>query len=975
VNARSFTLAAALAAALAAPAAAGGAVALKAGTIHLVDGGVVLEGGATIVVRDGRIVAVGAEVAIPPDAHVVDYGADAVIVPGLVAASSYYALGAPSKRTADPFVRALDGFDPYSNAYLSDLAGGVTTAYVGPARGRLLAGRGAVIKLAGDADQRVLDELASLDGTITAEARSVPGYWEPPVPATVDVGLGVAEPQLPGSALGAGMALRELIAFAKGRARDDGRYGPGTAAALREAIEARETWRIGADTEQEIRVLLEIAAAERLKLVIAGGSGGGSIADEIAAAGASVLVEVDVAPDREGRDFGKAEDARWPCYDAASKLAQAGVKLAIAQGDQMRVRDLRFAAALASRGGLPAAAALRAITLGAAEVLGVDGRVGSIAPGKDADFCVLNGPPLAATTSVVATWVGGESAWKSPSEKRAVVVEASELHLGDGSVLRPGQVLMLDSRIAEVGARVSHPLGAIVVRGAAAMPGLIDSLGFLGLEGSAKVPATDFKLAQIVAPGDDVDRRVARSGVTTVVLSPRAPSASGAPMMAYKPAASEVERMVVSDPAALRLRWTEPNRLESGKAVTQLLEKAREYDKKWREYEEAMAKWVPPADEGAAEEAAKKDGEEKAKDGETDKKGESEQAKDGEKKEEKKDESAGDKKDEDAKKKDKKKKDKDGDEVSVAGIWMAKVVVPPFADEARLRLRVERPVPAGERAGGSLRCDSVSSTLVALAGTFKDKKLALAGLGTRGPVRVEGETKAEKLEGTLFVGASQVKFTAERESEDLPVAARPELRRPKPEEKPKEPKGKPKSPGTDEKLEPFRRAMQHKGAIVVSVDREDEILACVAAFEAAGIQPVLHGADDAWRVARELRGRVAGVLLSQRVLDVERGKGLNDERNRYAELAAAGIPVAFHSAAEEGAAELATMAAYAVSLGLSPDGAVRALTSDAARMLAIDSRVGRLEPGLDGDVLLLDGPPLEASTRVLRAWVNGEEVP
>jgi hypothetical protein len=306
---------------------------------------------------------------------------------------------------------------------------------------------------------------------------------------------------------------------------------------------------------------------------------------------------------------------------------------------------------------------------------------------------------------------------------------------------------------------------------------------------------------------------------------------------------------------------------------------------------------------------------------------------------------------------------------------MAKVVVPPFADEARLRLRVERPVPAGERAGGSLRCDSVSSTLVALAGTFKDKKLALAGLGTRGPVRVEGETKAEKLEGTLFVGASQVKFTAERESEDLPVAARPELRRPKPEEKPKEPKGKPKSPGTDEKLEPFRRAMQHKGAIVVSVDREDEILACVAAFEAAGIQPVLHGADDAWRVARELRGRVAGVLLSQRVLDVERGKGLNDERNRYAELAAAGIPVAFHSAAEEGAAELATMAAYAVSLGLSPDGAVRALTSDAARMLAIDSRVGRLEPGLDGDVLLLDGPPLEASTRVLRAWVNGEEVP
>jgi len=67
---------------------------------------------------------------------------------------------------------------------------------------------------------------------------------------------------------------------------------------------------------------------------------------------------------------------------------------------------------------------------------------------------------------------------------------------------------------------------------------------------------------------------------------------------------------------------------------------------------------------------------------------------------------------------------------------------------------------------------------------------------------------------------------------------------------------------------------------------------------------VLFGADDAWRIADKISSRISGVLLSNQVLDVEQGKGLADERNRYQELAAAGIPVAFYSQAEEGAAEL-----------------------------------------------------------------------
>jgi len=59
---------------------------------------------------------------------------------------------------------------------------------------------------------------------------------------------------------------------------------------------------------------------------------------------------------------------------------------------------------------------------------------------------------------------------------------------------------------------------------------------------------------------------------------------------------------------------------------------------------------------------------------------------------------------------------------------------------------------------------------------------------------------------------------------------------------------------------------------------------------------------------------------------------------------------------------------------MSPEGALRALTADAATMFAIDDQVGRLAPGLFADVVLLDGPPLDAGTSVLRVWVAGREV-
>jgi imidazolonepropionase-like amidohydrolase len=933
-----------------------GTLAVRAGTIYTVEGDQVIEGGGTILIEDGRIVAVGKSVLVPQSARTVDYGPDAVIVPGLVSADSTYGAGRPSERTADPTLLAVDSFDTYAS-FIPALAEGVTSVYLSPARGRLIAGQGAVVKLAGSiGEQRVLSASATIDGTISAEARRTPGYWKPPIPATVDVGMGVEQPQLPHSLMGAIVALNELMAIARG-GPDTDEYGPGVGAKLRELISARKPWRMGAENEPEVRALLEFAKANGLPLVIDGAQGAGAVAGEIAKAGAAVIVEPPIQPNSPGRDFGTERDSDWPQYDVAAHLAKSGVKFAIAAPGNVSASNLRFAAGIASRGGVTKNLALRAITLSPAEILGVADRVGSLAPGKDGDFVVFNGHPLDMPSNVIATYVDGELAFKA-YETSAVVVSVDQLHLGDGEILEPGEVLLEHGKILEVGRHVGRPMGAAVVHGKAAMPGMIDALGHLGLEGSTRVPATRFELRRLVEPGDLADRRVAQSGVTTIVMSPRGSSRSGAPMMAYKPAGSDVEKMVIADPVALRFQWTERNRLESGKTVREVLAKAADYHKKWVEYEQKMAAWIPPKDGNAGKIDDKTESEAGKKEGESDK-----HSSDADKK------ANGDKKDGEADKKKAKKKGEEEPAKPLTGAWETKITFPPF-DAERMRLYV---LDDGGNITGSLRCDVLSDDLIPIRGKREARKVTLSGDGSKGIVEIAAEESEGQLKGKLSLAGTTIEFEAKQTSTEYEIAARPELRKPKEPPKKREIKGEPKAPSLDPDLEPLRRAIDGRGAVVVGVDREDEIVACVSAFESVGIRPVLLGAEDAYKVIDDIRGKVAGVLLTQQITLTEPRTGAQ-KRNRYAELASAGIPVAFHSDAEEGAADLPLMAAYAVSEGMSPEGALRALTIDAAHMYAIDSRVGALAPGLDADMILLDGSPLDVTSSVTRVWVNGREV-
>jgi imidazolonepropionase-like amidohydrolase len=92
-------------------------------------------------------------------------------------------------------------------------------------------------------------------------------------------------------------------------------------------------------------------------------------------------------------------------------------------------------------------------------------------------------------------------------------------------------------------------------------------------------------------------------------------------------------------------------------------------------------------------------------------------------------------------------------------------------------------------------------------------------------------------------------------------------------------------------------------------------------------------------------------------------------------MARLGVPVALQSAAEDSARNLPLLGLFAVQQGLGGDAALRALTIDAAKMYKIDDRIGSLEVGKDGDLLIHSGHPFDADTRLERVIVGGREVP
>src|SRR5690606_15391199 len=142
----------------------------------------------------------------------------------------------------------------------------------------------------------------------------------------------------------------------------------------------------------DILTVLRLAKEFGFRPVLHHVSEGSLVAAEIAAAGVPSSIIVVDSPG------GKLEAARLSLGTGAA-LERAGADVGFHTDDS--ITDSRFflrSAALAVRAGMSRQAALAGLTIAGARMLGLEGRVGSLEPGKDADLIVLSGDPLSAFT-------------------------------------------------------------------------------------------------------------------------------------------------------------------------------------------------------------------------------------------------------------------------------------------------------------------------------------------------------------------------------------------------------------------------------------------------------------------------------------------------------------------------------------------------------------------------------------------------
>jgi imidazolonepropionase-like amidohydrolase len=234
------------------------------------------------------------------------------------------------------------------------------------------------------------------------------------------------EPPFPGTRAKSAALVRQRYVQAqeyrakRAQAGGDASKAPARDLALEALVEALEGRRIvhhHTHRHDDILSVLRLADEFDLRVVLHHTSDGWKVADEIARAGVPVSAILVDAP-------GGKQEAVDLSFGTAAALHQAGVRVALHTDDY--ITDSRLflrSAALAVRGGLPRPQALEAVTLAGAEMLDLATRVGSLAPGKDADFIVLDGDPLSVYTHVQETWVEGRKVFdRSDPADRLIAV-------------------------------------------------------------------------------------------------------------------------------------------------------------------------------------------------------------------------------------------------------------------------------------------------------------------------------------------------------------------------------------------------------------------------------------------------------------------------------------------------------------------------------------------------------------------------
>jgi imidazolonepropionase-like amidohydrolase len=378
----------------------------------------------TVVVRDGLIEAVGAAVKAPADAQVFD-GTGLTVYPGFFDTLTSVGLVAPAARPAGAAAAAAAqqanatsnsnypaGLRP-ETIVADDLRGGDDaqfetnrnagfTTVVTVGRTGIFNGQSAIINLAGE----------NVSGMVIKS------------PFAEHISFSTVGGGYPGSLLGTFSVLRQMFLDArrlqeiqklyaanpKGMKRPD---DDKSLEALMPILNRQIPVVINANRENEIVRALDLIKEFNLKAMIAGGQEAWKVADRLKAQDVPVLLSLNfpkrtaaASPDADPESMDTLR-FRAETPKAAAKLSQASVKFAFQSGGTTSLGEFFSNAGKAVENGFSKDAAIRAMTLGAAELLGVSDRLGSIEAGKIANLTVIKGDLFGKDRAVKNVFVDG----------------------------------------------------------------------------------------------------------------------------------------------------------------------------------------------------------------------------------------------------------------------------------------------------------------------------------------------------------------------------------------------------------------------------------------------------------------------------------------------------------------------------------------------------------------------------------------
>lgn len=378
--------------------------AIRGGKVYTITNGT-LENG-TVLIENGKIKAVGSKIAIPKGATIVE-AAGKTVMPGMIDSHSHISLfGDPSlPATSDgneitnyntAELRGMDSLNPDDPAIPVVRAAGITTVYTGPGSANIIGGTGFAMKLRGrTVDEMVIPGTEGMKMALGENPKRCYGEMKKVFPAT---------------RMGNAAALRLSLVAAQNylnkieQAEKEGKPLPdrdlkleAVGRVLKREIKAR----IHAHRADDILTAIRISEEFNMDYVIEHCTEGYKIADILAAKHVSATVGPLL--------MGHSKHELWNVsLQNASILAKAGVKVGLQADTAADTKYLPINIGICMREGLSEEDAFRGVTIVAAEILGLEDRLGSLEAGKDADIAIFDGYPFCNLTHCDMVFIDGE---------------------------------------------------------------------------------------------------------------------------------------------------------------------------------------------------------------------------------------------------------------------------------------------------------------------------------------------------------------------------------------------------------------------------------------------------------------------------------------------------------------------------------------------------------------------------------------